>query len=97
MLNPFFDFGTFLIFVLPKLIRARGSKHGVDSHLEFWMLVVHLLKALFVGEHPVRDHLGRSWNVGSFEGRRALDGSKIVVGGFFRCLVLDGGFAISRG
>eukprot|EP00969_Alexandrium_andersonii_P218072 9631666-Alexandrium_andersonii.AAC.1 len=54
--NPTFDVGTFLLFTLPKSIRLRAGKHGVDSYNPFWKLTVLLFNALYHGVHPKLDH-----------------------------------------
>ena len=81
LLNTRFELGTFLLFTLPKSIRAVGHKHGIDSHREVWLSVVHLLNAMFVGKHPASDHEGHPWPNNSFELENSCQ--PIRVGRFF--------------
>ena len=80
LLNEHFDFGTFLLFVLPRVVKASGHKHGVDSHWEMWSLVVHFFNCMFEGRHPDRDHRGRAWPHNS---REASSSGNIKAGGHF--------------
>ena len=81
LLNEDFDAGTFLLFTLPKVVRASGKKHGIDSHREFWLLVVHLFNALFRGFHPATNHKGQRWPAGTFEAKQS--GKPIADSKFF--------------
>ena len=78
--NIHFDVGTFLLFGLPKIIKANGDKHGVDSHWKLWSSIVHLFNCMLEGQHPDFDHRGRSWPSGSIE---ASSSGAIRVGDYF--------------
>lgn len=75
-----FEFGTFYLWSLPKLIAAKGRHHGVDTHRELWKHCVHLFNGLFFGLHPLTDPDGNSWQ-GGIEVERA--GSRVAAGDFF--------------
>ena len=79
LLNESFDSGIFLLFALPKSVKA--SIHS--SHKALWASVVFLFNALFVGALPHADHNGRRWAQGSAEAymaeREQLFGSYFFV------------------
>ena len=83
LLNPRFGIGTFLLWCLAKTVRASGTKHGIDSHHELWLLTVFLVNALYTGRYPETDHKGDLWPTGSEEAQRFASQERMFGGDLF--------------
>ena len=79
-----FDFGTVLLFALPKQVRCKHADQGCDSTTDLWQAIVHLLNALHSGTFPGQDHLGQPWPGGS---KHAHLAGSAIAGGKFRAVV----------
>ena len=72
-----------LVTCLPKSVRCRKHKHGVDTAQKLWTVVVHLFNACFHGKHPARDPWNEKWPTGEQQDL----GGKVLAGGRYFLVV----------